>query len=61
MTLLFDHTRDLDLGVSRSESGIALFQKYDGRGDRGDFGRWHAVDIFSLNHFYKSIAFQYFS
>ena len=28
MTLLFDHTHDLDLGVSRSESEIALSQEW---------------------------------
>ena len=31
MTWPFDHTRDLDLEVSRSESEIALPQKWDGR------------------------------
>ena len=31
MTLPFDHTHDLDLGVSRSESEIALSQKWGGR------------------------------
>ena len=31
MTLPFDHTHDLDLGVSRSESEIALFQELGGR------------------------------
>ena len=31
MTLHFDHTHDLDLGVSRSESEIALSQEWDGR------------------------------
>ena len=31
MTLIFDHTHDLDLGVSRSESEIALSQEWDGR------------------------------
>ena len=31
MTLLFDHTHDLDLGVSRSESEIALSQEWGGR------------------------------
>ena len=31
MTLPFDHTHDLDLGVSRSESEIALSQEWDGR------------------------------
>ena len=31
MTLPFDHTHDLDLGVSRSESGIALSQEWGGR------------------------------
>ena len=30
MTLPFDHTRDLDLGVSRSESEIALSQEWGG-------------------------------
>ena len=30
MTLPFDHTYDLDLGVSRSESEIALSQKWGG-------------------------------
>ena len=29
MTLPFDHTRDLDLAVSRSESEIALSQEWD--------------------------------
>ena len=29
MTLPFDHTHDLDLGVSRSESEIALSQEWD--------------------------------
>ena len=29
--MTFDHTRDLDLGVSRSESEIALPQEWDGR------------------------------
>ena len=78
MTLPFDHTYDLDLGVSRSESEIALSQKWGGwlimnekdvshpfmtmiltcvtmmrwadvlDSDRGDFRRWHAVDISSL-------------
>ena len=28
MTLPFDHTHDLDLGVSRSESEIALSQEF---------------------------------
>ena len=31
MTLPFDHTHDLDLGVSRSESEIALSQEWGGR------------------------------
>ena len=31
MNLPFDHTHDLDLGVSRSESEIALSQEWDGR------------------------------
>ena len=31
MTLPFDHTHDLDLGVSRSKSEIALSQEWDGR------------------------------
>ena len=31
MTLPFDHTHDLDLGVSRSEYEIALSQEWDGR------------------------------
>ena len=31
MTLLFDHTHDLDLGVLRSEAEIALSQEWDGR------------------------------
>ena len=31
MTLPFDHTHDLDHGVSRSESEIALSQEWDGR------------------------------
>ena len=31
MALLFDHTHDLDLGVSRSESEIALSQEWDHR------------------------------
>ena len=31
MTLPFDHTCDLDLGVSRSESEIALSQEWDGQ------------------------------
>ena len=31
MTLPFDHTHDLDLGVSKSESEIALFQEWGGR------------------------------
>ena len=31
MTLPFDHTHDLDLGVSRSESEIALSQGWDGQ------------------------------
>ena len=31
MILPFDHTHDLDLRVSRSESEIALFQEWDGR------------------------------
>ena len=30
MTLPFDHTHDLDLGVSRSESEIALYQELGG-------------------------------
>ena len=30
MTLPFDHTHDFDLGVSRSESEIALSQEWDG-------------------------------
>ena len=30
MTLPFDHTHDLDPGVSRSESGIALFEEWNG-------------------------------
>ena len=30
MTLPFDHTHDLDLGVSRSESEIALSQEWGG-------------------------------
>ena len=30
MSLPFDHTRDLDLGISRSESEIALSQEWDG-------------------------------
>ena len=31
MTLPFDHTHDLDLGVSRSESEIAFSQEQDGQ------------------------------
>ena len=31
MTLPFDHTNDLDLGVSRSESDIALSQEWGGQ------------------------------
>ena len=31
MTLPFDHTHDLDLGVSRSESEIALSQEWGGQ------------------------------
>ena len=31
MTLPFDHAHDLDLGVSRSESEIALSEEWDGR------------------------------
>ena len=31
MTLPFDHTHDLDLGVSGSESEIALSQEWGGR------------------------------
>ena len=31
MTLPFDHTHDLDLGVSRPESELALFQEWGGR------------------------------
>ena len=31
MTLPFDHTYDLDLGISRSESEIALSQELGGR------------------------------
>ena len=31
MTLTFNHTHDLDLGVSRSESEIALSHKWGGR------------------------------
>ena len=31
MTMPFDHTRDLDLGVSRSESEIALSQEWNGQ------------------------------
>ena len=31
MTMTFDQTHDLDLGVSRSESEIALSQEWDGR------------------------------
>ena len=31
MTLPFDHTHDLDLGVSRSESEIALSQEWGSR------------------------------
>ena len=31
MTLTFDHTHDLDLGVLRSESEIALSQEWDGQ------------------------------
>ena len=31
MTLPFDHTHDLDLGVSRSESELTLSQEWDGR------------------------------
>ena len=31
MTLRFDHTHDIDLGVSRSESEIALSQEWGGR------------------------------
>ena len=30
MTLSFDHTHDLDIGISRSESEIALSQEWDG-------------------------------
>ena len=31
MTLPFDQTHDLDLGVSKSESEIALSQEWDGQ------------------------------
>ena len=31
MALSFDHTRDLDIGVSRSESEITLSQEWGGR------------------------------
>ena len=31
MTLPFSHTHDLDLGVARSESEIALSEEWDGR------------------------------
>ena len=31
MTLLFYHTHDLDLGVSRSEFELALSQEWDGQ------------------------------
>ena len=31
MTLLFDHTHDFDLGLSRSEFEIALSQEWDGQ------------------------------
>ena len=31
MTLPFDHTHDLDLGVSRSESEITVSQEWDGQ------------------------------
>ena len=31
MALHFDHTHDLDLGVSRAGSDIALSQEWDGR------------------------------
>ena len=31
MTLSFDHTHDLDIEISRSESEIALSQEWDGR------------------------------
>ena len=39
MTLPFDHTLDLDLGVSRSESEIALSQKWNGQ------LTWNAKDV----------------
>ena len=32
MTLPLDHTHDIDLGVSRSESEIALSQEWEGVG-----------------------------
>ena len=39
VTLPFDHTHDLDLEVSRSESEIALSQKWDGR------STWNKKDV----------------
>ena len=39
MTLSFDHTHDLDLGVSRSESEIALLQERDG------WLTWNETDV----------------
>ena len=39
MTLPFDHTHDLDLGVSRSESEIALYQEW------GGWLTWHEKDV----------------
>ena len=44
MTLPFDHIHDLDLGVSRSESEIALSQEWDGR------LTWNEKDVSSIDH-----------
>ena len=39
MTLFFDHTHDLDLGVSRSEFEIALSQEW------GSWLTWNEKDV----------------
>ena len=50
LTLLIDHTHDLDLGVSRSETGIALFQEWDSRLTWNEKDVSHPVMTMVLNN-----------
>ena len=50
MTLPFDHTHDLDLGVSRSEFQIALSQEWDGRLTWNEKDVIHEHDIEECDH-----------